>query len=87
MTRFSPTHVQSNFSEPRLSYHDVDVKAGEVHNNTYLAEFVTSYAGRVRILQVRRTPFLASFRHHELWNLYYDIDFLLDNADHLDVIT
>src|ERR1700730_15756451 len=27
------------------------------HNNPYLAEFVTSYAGRVRILRVRRTPF------------------------------
>ena len=27
----SPTHVQSNFAEQRLSYHDVDVNAGEVH--------------------------------------------------------
>ena len=26
----SPTHVQSNFAEQRLSYHDVDVNAGEV---------------------------------------------------------
>jgi hypothetical protein len=29
VTRFSPTHVQSNFAEQRLSYHDVDVNAGE----------------------------------------------------------
>jgi hypothetical protein len=31
VTRLSPTHVQSNFAEQRLSHHDVDVNAGEVH--------------------------------------------------------